>query len=174
MERDKLIRFLSTRKELADFCKGLGGLFYSEAGDLAYVTQYASPDGYVPETVLAIQIDPPYRLCLIERQTSHICKEQKKLKKKEKERRNPRQIYLMRNFRNGLTKIGISKSPQIRESCLQSEEPEIKLLMSGPGTLDQERALHGKYAHKRVRGEWFNLLEGDISEISEELKDVNL
>lgn len=76
-------------------------------------------------------------------------------------------VYLMRNQRNKFTKIGWSKSPTLREKTLQSEEPEIELLWSAPGTLADEAALHLKYQNERVRGEWFNLATTEISKIKE-------
>lgn len=39
-------------------------------------------------------------------------------------------VYLMKNSRNGLTKIGHSSNPVFREKTLQAEEPEINLLHS--------------------------------------------
>lgn len=74
-------------------------------------------------------------------------------------------IYLMRNTRNGFTKIGFSTNPKHREKTLQSEEPEVELLCSWPGTTDDERSLHAKYAGKRLRGEWFNLSTDEVNEI---------
>lgn len=66
-------------------------------------------------------------------------------------------VYLMVNRRNGMSKIGFSRSPKFRESTLQSEEPEVEILGAKAGTLDDEKALHAKFSTKRVRGEWFLL-----------------
>lgn len=74
-------------------------------------------------------------------------------------------IYLMRNKRNGLTKIGYSKTPKHRESTLQSQEPEIEMIHSVKGTFSEEKAIHKNYAAARVRGEWFKLSETEIDEI---------
>lgn len=82
-------------------------------------------------------------------------------------RRKPTQIYLCRNFRNGYTKIGLSCNPRYRESTLQSEEPDAKVLFAMPGTRKQEKKLHDQFSDKRIRGEWFNLSDDDIRLITE-------
>ncbi len=71
-------------------------------------------------------------------------------------------VYLMRNNRNGLYKIGYSSNPKHRESTLQSEEPEVELIWSTPGTEEDEKAMHAYYDQKRVRGEWFKLTKRDV------------
>lgn len=75
-------------------------------------------------------------------------------------------IYLMQNQRNRYVKIGFTRrQPEFREKTLQSEEPEIRLLCTWPGTFEDELHLHRLYAHRRLRGEWFSLTD-------EELKDL--
>lgn len=74
-------------------------------------------------------------------------------------------IYLMLNHRNGLYKIGRSNNPKKRESTLQSEEPEISLILQFSGTPDTEIALHQQYSNKRIRGEWFKLDTSDVEAI---------
>lgn len=72
-------------------------------------------------------------------------------------------IYLMRNNRNGLTKIGKSIAPKFREKTLQSEEPEISIIfISHLCGESAETNLHEKFSEKRIRGEWFNLNSEDI------------
>ncbi len=71
-------------------------------------------------------------------------------------------IYLMRNMRNGYTKIGKSKNPKFRGKTLQSEEPEIELICAYKTWAGYEKELHEVYANKRVRGEWFNFSESEI------------
>lgn len=75
-------------------------------------------------------------------------------------------VYLMKNSRNGLVKIGFSRDPQSREGTLQSEEPEIDLYHAFEGTMDEETALHREYAAKRTRGEWFKLNDDDLTSIT--------
>jgi hypothetical protein len=80
-------------------------------------------------------------------------------------------VYLMKNERNGYIKIGKSNNPKYREKTLQSEEPEISLIFKknviNPST--KEKNLHKKYSDKRIRGEWFDLTEQDISDIKKEI-----
>lgn len=84
-------------------------------------------------------------------------------------RRNPNPpgfVYLCRNNRNGLTKIGFSRNPKQREYTLQSEDPDVSMFATFPGTTRAERSLHEQFAGKRVRGEWFNLSDEDCETIT--------
>jgi len=77
-------------------------------------------------------------------------------------------IYLMKNTRNGYTKIGFTKNnPKFRERTLQSEEPEIHLILSYKGNLQDEENLHNQFDKKCIRGEWFDLNEEDFKEIED-------
>ena len=67
----------------------------------------------------------------------------------------------MRNNRNGYIKIGRSVRPLFREKTLQSEDPDISLILFFEATTAIERELHQKFSEQRVRGEWFRL--GDES-----------
>ncbi len=78
-------------------------------------------------------------------------------------------VYLMRNGRNGFTKIGYSRSPKHREKTLQSEEPEVEIIFSAKAQFSLEQSLHDKFARKRVRGEWFNLSAEDIEAIQKQI-----
>jgi len=77
----------------------------------------------------------------------------------------PSFVYLMKNERNGLYKIGYSRNPQAREATLQSEEPEVAMIKFWPAAKTVEGDLHLMFSRSRVRGEWFRLEEADISEI---------
>lgn len=97
----------------------------------------------------------------------------------EKEKRNLRmnrqtKLYLMRNVRNGFTKIGISNKPTARERTLQAEEPQISLLAVYDATPKDEKAMHVRYSHKRIRGEWFNLTDEDCESIATSFKQQNI
>lgn len=81
-------------------------------------------------------------------------------------------IYLMKNSRNNLVKIGYSVDPSFREKTLQSEEPEIDLIASWIGSCEDEQALHRRYKEKRVRGEWFRLSADDVDQLVEEFVGV--
>lgn len=72
-------------------------------------------------------------------------------------------IYLMKNLRNGMIKIGWSTDPCFREQTLQSEEPEVELFFFAAGHIDLEASLHNRFATKRKRGEWFQLTDEDIA-----------
>lgn len=79
-------------------------------------------------------------------------------------------VYLMIDISNNFHKIGISNSPKYREFTLQSEKPTIELLASKKFINRKiaksfESALHSAYINKRMRGEWFQLNEMEISEI---------
>lgn len=80
-------------------------------------------------------------------------------------------IYLCRNKRNGLVKIGYTTNPTYREKTLQSEEPEVFFEQIYEGTLDQEQELHRRFADRRIRGEWFELLPRDMDVIDAMLGD---
>ncbi|WMJ74155.1 GIY-YIG nuclease family protein [Cytophagaceae bacterium ABcell3] len=82
-------------------------------------------------------------------------------------------VYLMKNLRNGLFKIGRSLNPDKRERTLQSEEPEIKLFLSRKAPKSAELALHERYKKKRVRGEWFYLCNNDVKNIEKFLLSKN-
>jgi hypothetical protein len=74
-------------------------------------------------------------------------------------------VYLMRDQINGRHKIGFSRNPRYRESTLQSEKPDVILIGVKPGSMGDEEALHDKYRHRRIRGEWFELSEGELQEV---------
>jgi hypothetical protein len=74
-------------------------------------------------------------------------------------------IYLMKDNRNGLIKIGYSKYPEFREKTLQSEVPDIEMIYYNFGRMKLEKELHKSYNHKRIRGEWFDLNNNDIEQI---------
>lgn len=83
-------------------------------------------------------------------------------------------VYLMKDLRNGLYKIGISKKPSYREKTLQSEQPSIESLgfkqfPSRKFALAFEKALHETYSKNRIRGEWFKLDVADVNQIVEML-----
>ena len=79
-------------------------------------------------------------------------------------------VYLMKDESNGYHKIGISNKPEYRERTLQSEKPTIVLLCAKkfPSRIIAEAieaALHKAYGNKRLRGEWFELDNKDVTEI---------
>lgn len=76
-------------------------------------------------------------------------------------------LYLARNERNGLTKIGWSANPTLREKTLQSEEPEVSFIFVAFAPFFLEQRLHEQHSHQRIRGEWFDLDASDIAHIQE-------
>lgn len=88
---------------------------------------------------------------------------------------DPCYVYLMKDLKNGYYKIGISKKPEYRERTLQSEKPFIEMLCAKKYPLRKiakaiESALHFAFDNQRIRGEWFNLSEKDVSALIETLK----
>lgn len=83
-------------------------------------------------------------------------------------------VYLMRDHSNGLTKIGRSNNPDVREKTLRSETPYIEMIGCFEADCSAEKTLHFKYASKRKRGEWFNLNDSDVQSILEQTEvDIN-
>lgn len=65
-------------------------------------------------------------------------------------------VYFVQQGNSGAIKIGCSKNPNQRLEHLQTAHSEpLRLLTCAPGTQQQERALHDRFAHLRVSGEWF-------------------
>lgn len=86
----------------------------------------------------------------------------------------PCYVYLMVDISNGFHKIGISSHPEYRERTLQSEKPTIEKICAKqyPSRViaqSIEGALHTAFASKRIRGEWFNLTDEDVSQIIQTL-----
>jgi hypothetical protein len=92
------------------------------------------------------------------------------------ERNTPRSakptfIYLVLDERTGYIKIGRARNPSARERTLQSENPHVRMLFSGPADADLERELHADHAEHRVRGEWFRLTEQQTESIKKRILD---
>jgi hypothetical protein len=64
-------------------------------------------------------------------------------------------------------KIGVSGRPRVRMKQMQTGMPyELSLVHAFPAAnvRDAERALHTRYDHRRVRGEWFALSPAEVEE----------
>lgn len=75
-------------------------------------------------------------------------------------------VYFIRETVSGHVKIGwTSGRPASRLKALQTAHPhDLVLICSIPGDKATERALHEKYAHLRLRGEWFRY-DTDLREL---------
>jgi len=80
----------------------------------------------------------------------------------QKKKTKLKKLYLMKDMRNGLYKIGISQDPKHRESTLQGEKPDIKLVGDWKDLSDFEREWHKYFDKERQRGEWFKLTKTQV------------
>lgn len=67
-------------------------------------------------------------------------------------------VYAIRNNHTGRIKLGISENPERRLKELQiGNDCELELLAyrEAANRFKDEKAIHDKYQHLRVRGEWF-------------------
>ncbi len=87
-------------------------------------------------------------------------------------------LYLIRS-ESSLTKIGISKNPKrrLREIKLSGYNAHILALFMPEPTIDiaanyLEKILHKFFKEKRKFGEWFDLNNDDIENITETLEDM--
>lgn len=92
-------------------------------------------------------------------------------KNQPKKIQKPTYLYLMKDNATGYYKIGYSSNPTVRESTLFSEKPSIELIQAWRATVNEEKELHDQFQEKRIRGEWFELEETDITFIQEKFSD---
>lgn len=77
-------------------------------------------------------------------------------------------VYVIKCNKTGLHKIGRSINPDYREKTIRSENLEVSQVFISPMTHpSKEKDLHKYFKEKRIRGEWFNLLESDLNFIKE-------
>lgn len=109
--------------------------------------------------------------------TQELCKEAEYEQiRREGEKKAPRLpkptfIYLALDERTGYIKIGRAKNPSARERTLQSENPQFRMLFSGPADAYLEHELHIEHAKCRVRGEWFKLTDQQTESIKKRILD---
>jgi hypothetical protein len=66
-------------------------------------------------------------------------------------------LYVIQRQPDGPIKIGHAQNPARRLQFLQTGSVEpLVLLTSAPGSRDDERALHRRFASCRIRNEWFH------------------
>ena len=76
--------------------------------------------------------------------------------------------------RSGPIKIGYSIDARKRLSKISvGSSQHLSLLAKVPGTMDDERRMHHRFAHIRVKGEWFRREPELIAEI-ERIKKLNV
>lgn len=75
-------------------------------------------------------------------------------------------VYLARTVTHRFTKIGFSYCPTERESTLQAEDPQFRIIFKVETTGTFEAWLHDRFAKKRIRGEWFDLTTEDSDYIT--------
>lgn len=75
-------------------------------------------------------------------------------------------VYLLGSPCHPLVKIGRAIDVDQRVAEIQRMSPApLKLIATIPGGARLEARLHRAFAHRRGHGEWFNLLDGDTSDI---------
>jgi hypothetical protein len=74
-------------------------------------------------------------------------------------------LYVMIDRHTGYSKIGRSEAPLKREKTLLSQAPLIELLFYFGAPLAMEVELHKTFESKRIRGEWFDLMQEDLDYI---------
>ena len=86
-------------------------------------------------------------------------------------------LYVMQAGEN--TKIGISKTPSVRERTLSAQDPAINTVYfykfsSREVCKDYEKRLHLVYDFWRVRGEWFKLDKNQVETLINYLKSLDV
>lgn len=82
-------------------------------------------------------------------------------------------VYFVQAGENGPIKIGIATNFEIRLRDLNVSNPcEVKVLALIRGNKKQERALHKRFAHLHIKGEWFRP-EEELLQFCDELSKRN-
>ena len=80
-------------------------------------------------------------------------------------------VYFIKSGATGSIKIGVSKDPLRRLADLQNASgEELELIGVIKGNRNREKALHERFAHGNVRGEWFTPSDDLMREIQDLLK----
>lgn len=105
--------------------------------------------------------------------TGHVSINAKHYVSKQKQRKS-NYVYLI-GAPNGLVKIGITNNVQKRFKDINATSPvELYLVssFSSSNAAKIEKELHLKFEGKRVKGEWFNIGQDDISWIKQRYKGL--
>lgn len=65
-------------------------------------------------------------------------------------------VYFAQRSDNGRIKIGFSRNNATKRVASLSSDVDTNIILTIPGTLKSERALHKRFEEYRVRGEWFD------------------
>lgn len=77
-------------------------------------------------------------------------------------------VYFIQAEAAGLVKVGYSDRPEERVKAIQGMSPiPLRLLGWMPGTRQDERDLHMRFAHLHSHGEWFRV-DDELSALIEE------
>lgn len=78
-------------------------------------------------------------------------------------------VYFIKAENVGLVKIGYSDRPEERLKSIQGMSPvPLRLLGWMPGSQQDERDLHARFAHLHSHGEWFRV-DDDLAALIEEV-----
>lgn len=97
----------------------------------------------------------------------------------EKKHENKKQLkeYVYLIVCNECVKIGVSNYPKIRTKHLGTKIPfsvnEVRMF-NITNKYDIEKKLHEKYAPKRMNGEWFNLSNSELEEVTKYLLSLSV
>lgn len=73
-------------------------------------------------------------------------------------------VYLLRELATGRAKIGWAFDVERRARALQTGNPHaLQVAAVIAATRSTEASLHGLFADRRIRGEWFDDSDGEIS-----------
>lgn len=82
-------------------------------------------------------------------------------------------VYFIQGETNPLIKIGIASDLNSRLSGIQTGNPDrLKVLATIPGGKEEEKIIHNKFSHLRIRGEWYKP-EPDLLSYIHSLKEPN-
>lgn len=80
-------------------------------------------------------------------------------------------VYFIRFGSDGPIKIGYATDTVSRLHSLQTGSPvQLHLIGHVVGTIKDERKLHARFAHLRIRGEWFEPAADLLAHIDEVLR----
>lgn len=86
----------------------------------------------------------------------------------------PSWVYFVRSGAAGPIKIGYARDPYTRFMNLRTASPDdVAYLGHFPGGIEEEHAVHERFAHLRIRGEWFRAESELLTFIAEQRFDAD-